>query len=211
MIELQILYLVSFFANIFIGFFIIAINSKNILNRVYSLFALMAGFWSLGIFIENISISYIGSKFGSVMAVSSANFLSAFLLLFFLLFTGNKIVKNRKIIYFLIFIPAITFSVLNVTTNLISLGLEKVPWGYDSLEGILYYPMTFFIFFYSVIGIILCYIYYIDTKNQSQKIQSRNIIITITFPLFLGFITEIFLTFNNICNIRLFRLQNKKI
>jgi signal transduction histidine kinase len=38
----------------------------------------------------------------------------------------------------------------------------------------------------------------IDTKNQSQKIQSRNIIIAITFPLFLGFITEIFLPFNNI-------------
>lgn len=198
MIELQILYLVSFIANIFIAFFIIAINSKNILNRVYSLFAAMAGFWSLGLFIGNISFTYQGGKFGSVIAISSANFLSAFLLLFFLLFTENKINKNRKIIYLLIFIPAVVFSVLNLTTNLISLGLEKVPWGYHSIEGILYYPMTFFIFFYSVIGIFLCYRYYIKTKNQSQKIQSRNIIIAITIPLVLGFITEIFLPFNNI-------------
>ena len=198
MFELQILYVISFFANIFIGFFILSINSKKLINRSYSIFAFLAGFWSLGLFVENTSLSYFGSQFGSVLAISCANFLSAFLLLFFLVFTNQKKIYKNKIFLFLIFFPATLFSILNVTTNLISDGLQEVPWGYDAIEGVLYYPMTLIIFSYSLIGIIICYRFFKRTKKKSDKIQSRNIIIAISIPLIGGFISEILLPLNEI-------------
>jgi signal transduction histidine kinase len=198
MFELQILYIISFFANFFIGLFILLINSKKLINKIYSLFAFFVGLWSLGLFVENTSLSYFGSLSGSALAITSANFISPLLLVFFLIFSKNKLIFKHKIIIYLIFLPALIFTCLNLTTNLISRGLHEVPWGYDAIEGVLYYPMTYIIFLFSFIGVLIGIVFYRKTKNISEKIQTRNILIAITIPLVGGFISEIVLPLNKI-------------
>ena len=180
---------IAFFANVLLGCYIFYRNPKDKLNKLYSLFAFSLAIWALGTFLGSTSSTPDAAMNWGKLVVASTAIMSAFLLHFFLVFTKKEDVL-RKIFYFPLYLPALFFIIIHLTTNLIHESAELSYWGYSYVAGTLYTLIAVYIIGYFIIGILLCYGLYSKTSIREEKIQARFLIIAILIPLVGGTITE---------------------
>jgi len=182
--------LTAFFANILLGLYILYKDYKNILNKIYSLFAFSLALWALGdvitftSFLSGSNLSWISfGLFGSSLA-------PAFLLHFALLYTKRKFIK-RKIFLIFLYLPALLFIIIGQTTDLISGDLKSVYWGYTTSPDILFMPFAIYIFVFISLALYFTYKYYINVKTKKEKKQLILINVGISIPVIGGIITEV--------------------
>ncbi len=178
-------------ANILLFSYILIKSNDNKINRVYSYFTLSLAIWALGDMIVFVSNSASLAYFWRHIPLIGACFTSVFLLHFLLLFTKNRLIHN-KILLFIVYLPAFIFIFISFTTTWISQGAELTWWGYNLVRGPLYIPYTIcFIAFYVILGLLLCIRYYFNIKNLEKKIQIKFLILAILIPLVGGILTQI--------------------
>jgi PAS domain S-box-containing protein len=111
---------------------------------------------------------------------------------FTLVFTENSILK-RKLTLFILYLPAIYFAIINLTTNAISVTPILKSWGYAitypqysllcTLDGIWAAATT-------MITLILYAYYYFHVKDGTKKQQTKYVAIGFALPIVTSIITD---------------------
>ena len=192
-----ILPLLSFIANIFLGFYVIYNNPKNKLNKLYAFFTFSLALWSIGSFFTFISATPELALIWDKVATIGSSTNSAFLLHFFFVFTEKKVIKKKINIVFL-YLPVFFFGFINLFTDFIAIFAKPAYWGYEMVPGKLFYPLAFYVATYAIIGLFLCYKFIIKTISVNKKIQAKFLIVGIGIPVVGGIVTQVLLPFFNI-------------
>jgi PAS domain S-box-containing protein len=119
-------------------------------------------------------------------------FLLAFMLHFALAFTENELLKN-KLIYVVLYFPALLFSLIDLTTNWISATPTLKFWGYatsipsDSvvtmLNGIWAAVLALLVLF-------LFFGYYNRVFDKTRKLQTKFVAVAFAVPIVLSLLTD---------------------
>jgi methyl-accepting chemotaxis protein len=181
--------LIAFFVNLLLGVYIFYRDPKSRLNILYSLFEFSVAIWALGTFLSSVSLTSGGAMYWDKLTVTGSLLLPAFLLHFFSISVKSEF-ASRKGFYMPLYLPALFFILVNLTTNLIKGTATPSLWGYKFASGILYIPVAFYIIVYFVAGILLCCRSCLKTKSAKEKIQMKFLIISAIIPLVGGTITE---------------------
>ncbi len=116
-------------ASSLLGLFVYFLNRKASLNRLLAKAFLINGYLAFVGFMmlhaQTDEVAYFWSKMYSVWP-----FLIASILHFTLLFTQNGLLK-KKSAYLLLYAPAAVFSLIDLTTNFISVPPVQTYWGYE--------------------------------------------------------------------------------
>jgi len=119
-------------------------------------------------------------------------FIVSFSLHFTLVFTENSILK-KKVSYVLIYLPALLFSLIDLTTNWISSTPVLKPWGYipsypsysllSSIYGIWSASIT-------LLTLLLYSQYYFRLTDKTKKEQARYVAVGFAIPIILSILTD---------------------
>ncbi len=156
-------------------------NKKNLLNRIFVYFILITVYWifttEFMIYLtDNVNTSFAWAKIGFLWL-----FLIPLFVHFILVFTEKKRLLKSRLTYFILYIPAAAFSIINLTTDLLIGKPQKTfqPYANRALysESMLY--LLFFL--WSIISLIvilflLIRFYFINTSN-TKKNQTKYIFI----------------------------------
>ncbi|UCD14394.1 MAG: HAMP domain-containing protein [Thermoplasmatales archaeon] len=181
--------LVAFSANVTLGCYILYMDYKNSVNRLFSFVTFALAIWALGNFFTFMTLTPEVALHWNKLAMLGSSLYPVFLLHFFLVFTKRKFI-SRKIYLMPLYLPSCFFIFVNFTTNLITESVELSYWGYRSVHGILFFVFTLYMVGYVIAGFYLCYRFYLKEASAEEKIQAKFLMVAITFPLVGGTITE---------------------
>ncbi len=176
---------------LFLGSFVFHRNPRKALNRVFLIYCLSAAYYAFTEFgyrqAESVDTAYFWWKVGAFWP-----FTVSLILHFTLIFTEKSQLLKGKFTYFLIYAPALMFSLMELTTNLLTTGLIKVYWGWTNSisESPLYTVAVIWAFFIGFLSIYLCWRYYLKTTERVKKQRAKYVLIGGAFPLAMAFITE---------------------
>ncbi len=183
--------LLSFFVSIlcvFLGIFIYNLDKKRTLNRIFTLLCASVSLWAFAEFMyrhtENPDTAYLWIKVGSVYVFSAA-----FLFHFVLVFTETKMLRS-KLTYFLIYIPALIFSSIDLATDSVSTEPIREFWGYTyevPKDSVLYWISIIWAFGLVFSALVLCARHYLRTTDENKRQQTKYVIIGFSIPVFTAF------------------------
>ncbi len=119
-------------------------------------------------------------------------FLLAFVLHFALAFTENELLKN-KLIYVVLYFPALIFSLIDLATNWISSTPTLKFWGYATsvpsysvvtrLDGIWAAVLA-------ILALFLFFGYYNRVFDKTRKVQTKFVAVAFAIPICLSLLTD---------------------
>lgn len=113
----------------FLGSFVYHLNKKKWVNKIFMFMCLSISYWAFADFMilqaESVDTAYLWFKIGFLWPFSIA-----LLFHFSLLFTENTKILSKNFTNFLIYFPALFFSVIELITGLISGEPIKANGGY---------------------------------------------------------------------------------
>ena len=101
-----------------LGIIVYSFNRKSILNKIFLLTALAAFFYSFTTVMMWTATDFASANFWNKMGTIWPFFV-ALVATFALVFTENKWIKN-KLNYLILFLPAVAFWLIDLSTNLIN-------------------------------------------------------------------------------------------
>lgn len=116
--------------SILLGLSVYSLNRKATVNWLFMLVMLTNAYWAFCHFMMAQSASF-GEAELWVKALFLWPFLDALMLHFALVFTESSLLKN-KLVYVVLYLPALFFSFLDISTNLIYAGPALESWGYTN-------------------------------------------------------------------------------
>ncbi|KYK36056.1 MAG: PAS domain S-box protein [Theionarchaea archaeon] len=174
-----------------VGIFIYQKDAKNELNRIYMLTCALLGYLA---FLEyclreapDAEAAHFIFKVGSLWPFGIALYMH-----FVLIFTKKRVLQ-RKLTYFLLYVPALIFAVLELTTNTLTGEPVKEYWGwtYSVPENALIYNINaLWFFFLTILPIILCFSYFYRAENTIEKRRAAFVFISALIPAVVGLATE---------------------
>jgi signal transduction histidine kinase len=185
---------VAFFTNFILGCFIIYVDPKNKINKLFGFVLFSAAIWSIGNYLTFTALTPEKALFWGKLGTLGATLTATFLLHFFLVFTKSKFISRKNNII-LLYIPVFFFTFINLNTNMISYSAITIYWGYKLSKGLFYYIHSIYIVLYILGGFINCFRFYLGKANESEKIQAKFLIFAISIPLIGGILSEIILPF----------------
>ncbi len=189
--------LLSCAISIFIGFYVLHRKPGDKVNQFFFLFSVSAAYWAFMEFMyrqaDTFDSAYFWLKASGLWA-----FAIALLLHFALQFTGKSKFLKSKLTLVLIYLPALAFSILDLTTNQMTGELIKVYWGwtYSILEYSLINDLSN-VWSVSVVflALYLCLRYYMKATERRKRKQVGYLILGIIVPMTTGGITEVILPY----------------
>lgn len=174
-----------------VGIFIYQKDAKNELNRIYMLTCALLGYLA---FLEyylrqapDAEAAHLIFKVGSLWPFGIALYMH-----FVLIFTKKRVLQ-RKVTYFLLYLSALIFAVLELTTNTLTGEPVKEYWGwtYSVPENTLIYNMnTLWFSFLTILPIILCFLYFYRAENIIEKRRAAFVFVSALIPAVVGLATE---------------------
>jgi len=172
--------------------YIVYRKGRNATNNVFILFSLSLAYWSfseLGYFLANdFQTASLWVKFESFWPLSVAlmmNFVSRF--------TENNQPIVRRTIYFLVYMPAVIFSAIELLTNWISSEPIIVAgiWTYGPPQMPLVFDISsFWAVMVSILSVYFCAKYYSIKADKTVKNQTLFILVGLSVPIVSGAITD---------------------
>jgi len=178
---------VAFVFAFFLGNLVYHKNPKKLLNRMYLLVCVLDGYWALAEYSYRSAHNYETVLFWFRVGVLWP-FAIAVPLHFVLIFTGHyRLLKNR-LIYIPLYLPALIFSVLDLTTNELSVPIKEYwGWTYEIPErSITYELIEFWISAIAILTIYLCVSYFLKTSSYRTKQQAKFFLIGFSTPFLVG-------------------------
>jgi PAS domain S-box-containing protein len=177
--------------SISLGVSVYYINTKSVVNRLFTLTMSANAYWAFCELMLTNSNSVETATLWS-KALFLWPFLLAFMLHFALAFTENELLKN-KLIYVVLYFPALLFSLIDLTTNWISATPTLKFWGYatsipsDSvvtrLDGIWAAVLALLVLF-------LFFGYYNRVFDKTRKLQTKFVAVAFAVPIVLSLLTD---------------------
>ncbi|MBP2045015.1 histidine kinase dimerization/phosphoacceptor domain -containing protein [Methanobacterium aggregans] len=184
----------SLFASIvtlFLGNFIYYKNPKNRLNQLIAVLCFLVAYLSFVNFslrnADSYQTAYLWLKASVLWPL-----MSPIVLTIVLTATKNRFSTN-KVFLTLIYIPSILISLLQVTSNQLTINIMVMEyWGWTSslnLSSPFLYLTMIWIFLIITVSIVLCYSYYRKTRGL-EKQQTLYILLGLIFAVIVSLITD---------------------
>lgn len=175
-----------------LGIYVYSRNPKSSVNRIFALFSLSLFYWSFAEFMlrqaDTFETAYLWLKISSFWP-----FIIALLFHFGLIFAERQKLLSNKLAYLLIYLPALLFSLVELTTNLMSGDPVKKYWGYTYVvptESLFYWFSNSWSLLLAGAGEIILVQYYFKTTDTHKKIQAKYVAISLIIPVILGTLTD---------------------
>jgi len=184
--------LVASYVFFVLGIFIYQKDSRNELNRIYMVICVLVGYTA-------------AVEFGLRQAVDAATahtwlkigFLWPLILPlymhFALIFTKNTRVFRNRVTYFVLYVPALIFAVLELTTDALTAGSKREYWGwtYNVPENsLMYYTTNFWGIFLLISVLILCFLYFWRAEQPTEKRRAKYVFMGMLIPTVVSIVTE---------------------
>jgi len=192
---IAILSIIASLSCLLLGNYVYYKNTRSHLNRVFMLLCLVAAFWSFCEYgfrqTDKYEIALFWIRVSAVWA-----FLPALVLHYILLLIEKSEFTKSKYFYLLVYLPAVGFFLLDLTTDLLGGTPAKVSWGWtytipdNKIILALGIIWSFGIIF---LAIILGFTYYTKLTTTVQRRQTQYVLIGLASPLFIGALTELLL------------------
>lgn len=176
---------------LFLGVFIYLKDPKNQLNRLYMLACILLGYLA---FVEfglreaaDAASAVLWFRIGFVWPFAISIYMH-----FVLVLTKSKALQ-RKVTYILLYVPALLFAVLELTTDTMTGAPRREYWGwtYSIPDNPLIYNInSLWFFFLTTLSLVLCVLYLRRTENAVEKRRVKFVLIALTISAVVGLITE---------------------
>ncbi len=191
MIIYALLSLIACIVSLTLGSTIFFLNKKALLNRLFALALLVNAYWAFGEFMMRQASTLETALFWD-KAISFFPFFFTLLLHVTLIFTESDLLKS-KLTYFLLYFPALFFSLINLTTNLM-FGLPVLKsWGYAhafQTNSIILIIFGVWVAALAFLSVSWCVIYYYRLTENTKKLTVKLVIIGITAAVLLAVLTN---------------------
>ncbi|MBD3263027.1 hypothetical protein GF374_01460 [Candidatus Woesearchaeota archaeon] len=192
----------NFISNIYITIAIIALsigiyvylytNDKK-LKKMFLFFTLAGFYWGFTGFLLRSAASfdqaYLFQKIGGLWPFCIAVFIH--FTLFYI--KREKIQKNKFLYYLMLYIPAVIFSIIEITTDQLGI-VTKSPLGFWTStipdENIFYLLSTAWSWILSTLAIFLMAHYFFTREDPKEKKQALYVLLGISTPVVLSSVTE---------------------
>ena len=185
---------VAFISYIIIATYILMLNPKNTLNRVFAVFCLAQSIWSLSFLFfhaaPNVAICDTWMRVG---AVGYCTYFGLGLH-FSLILTNRKNVLKHKLSYVIIHGPGIIFTIKALLSGLAAIGYVSVNgiwYQILPLKNYWYWLYVFFSAVYISLGFINIFIWGKNSKVKREQKQASIILFFGVVPFILGMFTNI--------------------
>ncbi len=162
-------------------------NKKEALNQVFSLLCLSSAYYLFFYFLSQQSAdSYTALLWLKVASPGSSS--TVFLLHFALVFTEKKKWLKNKLTYFILYIPALFFSIMALTTDLLAGQLKPGDMGYTAYavphNPWMSYIIGIWLLLIISLSLILIVHYYLKTTNKAKKKMIKIFLICLSLLVF---------------------------
>jgi len=162
---------------IFLGNFVFFRNPKERINKIFFLVCVITGYSSFTDFQYSQSESYeraiLWYQIGSfwILVIPS-------LLQFVLVFPDNESYSKSRITQFLLFFPALVFSIIELTTSHITGAIVKKEWGWTFIPSDSPVNIVFSAWFTLILllSIFLCFKFFLKIKTKNFKKKQAGLI-----------------------------------
>jgi PAS domain S-box-containing protein len=187
--------LLSLFASILtfcLGVLILLRDPRNPLHRVFMLLCMFLAFWAFTEFGYRQADS---AETASVwLRASSLSFLVAPLALHFvLIFTGEAKLFRSQITYLFLYLPALMFAVLGITTDVLGSEMVREYWGWRALtpeDPLLQAVAYAWAYGLGIISVYLCLLHFLRVSDEKRKQQTKFVFIGFSVVLATGLVTD---------------------
>jgi PAS domain S-box-containing protein len=175
-----------------LGILVYSFNRKAILNKLFLLASVAAFFYMFTTVMMWISSNFASASFWNKMGTIWP-FSEALVLNFALVFTDNKWLKN-KLNYLILYLPALAFWIIDLSTNLINSPPVMKYWGYnDVASGTWVYGIaTIWSAVMAILAFVLCFRYYRRAKDAVKRQQGKCVAIGFAIPVVAFIVTNMF-------------------
>jgi PAS domain S-box-containing protein len=176
--------------SLLLGIVVYSFNRKAILNRLFFLTSIAAFAYEFTTVMmwmsSNVDTAYFWHKMGTVWP-----FFVAIVLNFALVFTKNKWIKKR-LNYLVLYLPAITFWLIDLFTYQINGAPVLKYWGYNDVATgtVVYYLSTIWTAVLPIIAFVLCYRYYQAETDSTKKLQEKQVAVGFAIPIVTFIVTN---------------------
>lgn len=174
---------------LFMGNFIYYRNPHNQLNQVLALFSFFIAYMAFTDFGLAYSTTPEEAYFWQKAAFPWM-FSAAFFIHIALLSTERFQILKKKITYILIYLPAVIFAIIELTTREFTLGVQMgfAGWTYLSSDSLGYALVMAWTFSLVILSAILVLAYYLKSSGIKRQ-QAKYIFIGVYIPVILGTLT----------------------
>jgi len=167
-----------------LGIFVFFRNQKSTLHRVFLLLTLTASWWAFTEFMLRYPLSYPEAFFWMRMSAFWV-FVPVLSLNFIWIFTHSAGRKPSGWIYLALYLPAVMFCILELTTGLINQHPVLRDWGYSF--GIAENPAIFYVelawgFCLMLLSFLSCLHFYLHTTDLRKKTQVKYLVAGFGLP-----------------------------
>lgn len=183
--------------SLILGIIVFSLNRKNLLNKVFLVTSASGFYWTFTEFMMWQSNTADVANFWSKMGFLWPFFVVLFLH-FSLLYTQNRLLKN-KLFYLLLYVPAIVFAIVDLSTELINSQPILEYWGYEDGAPLtwMYGVSLVWVAVLPITALIASLRFHLVTKDRNKKRQSKYITLAFSIPILAYLITNvIFPTFS---------------
>ncbi len=185
----------SLFASIsclFLGIVVYSFNKKSILNKTFfltSITAFVYGFTTVMMWTStNFASADLWNKMGTIWP-----FLVALVLNFALIFTESNWIKKKRN-YLILYLPAVSFWLIDLFTSLINGAPILEYWGYNDVASAtgLYFASAIWTAALPLLAFVLCFRYYRKAKDNLQSQRRKYVAIGFAIPIAAFISTNVF-------------------
>ena len=175
--------LIASISCLFLGIVVYSFNRKSVLNKIFFLTALAAFFYSFTTVMMWTATNFAGANFWNKMGTAWPFFV-ALVATFALVFTESNWIKN-KLNYLILFLPAVAFWLVDLSTSLINGPPVMEYWGYNDVASgtLVYYGSIIWTIALPILAFALCFRYYRKAEDNMQKQRRKYVTIGFAIPI----------------------------
>lgn len=175
--------LIASISCLFLGIIIYSLNRKAILNKIFFFTAIAAFFYAFTTVMMWTATNFASANFWNKMGTTWPFFV-ALVATFALVFTENKWIKN-KLNYSILFLPAVAFWLIDLSTSLINGPPVMEYWGYNDVASgsWVYYGSIIWTIALPILAFVLCFRYYRKAEDNMQKQRRKYVTIGFAIPI----------------------------
>lgn len=184
--------MVSGVSCLILAFYIFFSNRKSHTNFIFSATLFILSFWIITQNFFRTAGSMEEAEFWLNLASFTWPFVLALTLNFTLSYTGKTKILERKITYAIIYLPALFFSALELTTDLLTGTPMKFSWGYvyGTPENLINYMSFAWAILMGTVSILLVFRHFMKSKERETRKQAAFVCIGLAIPLISNSINE---------------------
>lgn len=192
----SVLFYISFAIYLFFGLFVIYIDSKSQINRIFFILCIPMCIWAFSFSIAISAPDYDTAILWRRIAAIGWGTMYSFLLHFILIMSEHRKLLQKKFVYLLIYLPtlfnlyafAFNESVANAQYKLVN-----SIFGWHNISANSFWDWIFNVYYvgFSVLGLILIWYWGRTNQDKGKKRQARIFIIAFVSALLLGTFTDI--------------------